>query len=99
MDNPLLENIFNIEIPKITFEQSPEDKYQDGCFELSETFDIDLIKNKFLLCLGQEIDFISEFRKNIYYIYKEHNALDIFFNQNCVYLAKRIFADMLDNYE
>ena len=59
LDNPLLENIFNIEIPKITFEQSPEDKYQDGCFELAETFDINLIKNKFLLCLGQEIDFLS----------------------------------------
>ena len=96
LDNPLLENIFNIEIPKITFEQSPEDKYQDGCFELSETFDIDLIKNKFLLCLGQEIDFISEFRKNIYYIYKEHNALDIFFNQNCVYLGWNLYPDIIE---
>jgi hypothetical protein len=97
LDNPLLENIFNIEIPKITFEQSPEDKYQDGCFELSETFDIDLIKNKFLLCLGQEIDFISEFRKNIYYIYKEHNALDLFYNQNCIYFGWKLYPELFDS--
>ena len=42
-------NILNIKIPKITFEQNEDDKYQNGCFELSETFDINLIRNKYML--------------------------------------------------
>ena len=44
-----LGEILNIKIPKITFEQNDEDIFQNGCFELAETFDINLIKNKFAL--------------------------------------------------
>ena len=97
LDNPLLENIFNIEIPKITFEQSPEDKYQDGCFELAETFDVNLIRNKFILKFDTEFDYSTEFFKTIYNIYKEHNALDIFFNQNCLYFGWRKYPELISS--
>ena len=73
----LIENN-NIKIPKITFEQNEEDKYQDGCFELAETFDVNIIKNKFLFRIFNEIDYMTEFITNIYNIYKDHNALDLF---------------------
>ena len=36
-------DIFKIKIPKITFEQNEEDKFQGGCFELAETFDVNII--------------------------------------------------------
>ena len=90
-----LGEILNIKIPKITFEQNEEDKYQDGCFELADTFDINLIRNKFVLSYGYNVDFITDFRKDIYYIYKEHNALDIFFKQNCIYFDWYLYPEYL----
>ena len=62
-----LSDILNIKIPKITFEQNDEDIFQNGCFELAKTFDINLIKNKLALRIFEEIDYVSEFSKNIYY--------------------------------
>ena len=84
----------NIKIPKITFEQNDEDNYKDGCFELAETFDVNLIRNKFMLKFSYSIDFIWEFSKNIYYIYKDHNALDIFYNQNCPYFGWKLYPEL-----
>ena len=85
----------NVKIPKISFEQNDEDKYQDGCFELAETFDVNLIRNKFILKYYTEIDYSTEFFKTIYNIYKEHNALDIFFNQNCLYFGWRKYPELI----
>ena len=87
----------NVKIPKISFEQNDEDKYQDGCFELAETFDVNLIRNKFILKYYTEIDYSTEFFKTIYNIYKEHNALDIFFNQNCLYFGWRKYPELISN--
>ena len=95
LDTQISGFILNVKIPKISFEQSPEDIYQDGCFELAETFDVNLIKNNFLIRVGQNIDYINEFRKNIYYVYKEHNALDIFINQNCIYFGWNLYPEIL----
>ena len=87
LDLPDLKELTNIKIPKITFEQYTQDDFQDGCFELAETFNVDLIKNNLLLFFNEGIDYTTEFTKFIYTIYKEHNALDIFYNQNCIYLG------------
>ena len=37
-----LSEILKIKIPKISFEQNDEDQYQNGCFELAETFDVNI---------------------------------------------------------
>ena len=63
-----LGDFLDIKFPKITLKPSDEDQCQDGCFELAETFDIDLIKNKILFGIGENIDFGSEFIK-IYIIF------------------------------
>ena len=89
----------NVKIPKISFEQNDEDKYQDGCFELAETFDVNLIRNKFILKFYTDIDYSTEFFKTIYNIYKEHNALDIFFNQNCLYFGWRKYPELISMIE
>ena len=86
--------INNIKIPKITFEQNEEDKYQDGCFELAETFDVNIIKNKFLFRIFNEIDYMTEFITNIYNIYKDHNALDLFYGQNCLYFGWKLYPEL-----
>ena len=71
IQGPELEEIgdfLNIKIPKITFEQNDEDIYQNGCFELAETFDINLIKNNFIYKVGDRINYKTEFCKYVYYI-------------------------------
>ena len=91
-----LAEVLNIKIPKISFEQNEEDKFQNGCFELAETFDINLIKNKLVIGIFDHTDLISEFFKYIYDIYKEHNSLDIFFGQNCLYFGWRLYPDLIN---
>ena len=44
INNEKIQEILKIKIPKITFEQKEEDEYQGGCFELAETFDVNIIK-------------------------------------------------------
>ena len=95
LDLPDLQEFINIKIPKITFEQYTQDDYQDGCFELAETFNVDLIKNKLLLTFNEGIDYTTEFTKFIYNIYKEHNALDLFFRQNCLYLGWNLYPELI----
>ena len=62
-----------------------QDDYQDGCFELSETFNYKIVQNKIILNTDGDIDYYSSISEDIYNIYKEHNALDLFFNQNIKY--------------
>ena len=100
IQGPELEEIgdfLNIKIPKITFEQNDEDIYQNGCFELAETFDINLIKNNFIYKVGDRINDKAEFCKYIYYIYKEHNALDLFIKQNCIYFGWNLYPELIDS--
>ena len=92
-----LSNILNIKIPKITFEENDEEKYQNGCFELAETFDINLIKNNFMFKYLGKIDFLSRFPKLIYDIYKEHNALDLFYKQNCLYFGWKLYPELFSS--
>ena len=100
-ENPLeivgieeLGDILNIKIPKISFSQNDDEKYQDGCFELAETFDINLIKNNFMFKFLGKTDFLSRFPKLIYDIYEEHNALDLFYKQNCIYFGWKLYPEL-----
>ena len=93
----MISNALNIKFPKITFVQNDEDIFQNGCFELAETFDINLIKNKLVLRFFEEIDYVSEFSKNIYNIYKEHNALDLFYSQNCLYFGWKLCPELFSS--
>ena len=85
-------NSFNIIKPKKMIEPDNKDEekdnrdYQDGCFELAETFDNKIVKNKTILCYHDEIDY-SSISDDIYNIYKEHKALDLFFRQNIKYFG------------
>ena len=94
-DNENIGEYIDIKIPKITFEQNEEDKYKNGCFELAETFDINLIRNKYMLRLFDEIDFSTEFSKHVYNIYKDYNALDLFFSQNCLYFGWKLYPELI----
>ena len=97
MDMPDIEDIADIKIPKITYEQNPEDNYQDGCFELAETFDVNLVKNNLMLSLNDNVEYLSVFVESIYNIYKEHNALDIFLSQNCKYFGWYLYPEIIPN--
>ena len=91
-----IKELSDVKIPKITFEQNEEDKYKDGCFELAETFDINLITKKIIYSIGMNIDYLTEFYKDIYYIYQEHNALDIFFKQNCLFFGWYLYPELIN---
>ena len=93
-DREELGDILNIKIPKITFEQK-KDKYQGGCFELAETFDVNIIKKSLIFKTLDFLEFLLDFTKDIYIIYEEHNALDIFYDQNCLYLGWNIYPDLI----
>ena len=91
-ENPLeivgieeLGDILNIKIPKISFSQNDDEKYQDGCFELAETFDINLIKNNFMFKFLGKTDFLSRFPKLIYEFMKSI-MLWIYFISKIVYI-------------
>ena len=86
-----LGELVQLKIPKITFEQCEEDGYENGCFELAETFDINIIKKSLVLRFLGGLEFLYDFCKDIYIIYKEHNALDLFCEQNCLYFGWRIY--------
>ena len=90
-----LGDILKIKIPKITFEQNEEDKFQSGCFELAETFDVNIIKKSLVLRVLDFLDFLYDFSKNIYIIYKEHNALDLFYRINCLYFGWNMYPDLI----
>ena len=92
-----LGDISKMNFPKITFEQGEEDKYHGGCFELAETFDVNIIKKSSVFRVLDFIDFLFDFTKYIYIIYKEHNALDLFYGQNCLYLGWNMYPDLVSS--
>ena len=71
-----------------------QDDYQDGCFELAETFNYKIVQNKIILNTDGDIDYYSSISEDIYNIYKEHNALDLFFNQNIKYFRFYLKIEM-----
>ena len=89
-----LKQFIDLKIPKITFEQHNEDKYQNGCFELAETFDVSIIKNNLICRIIDNVDYISDFTNFIFHIYKEHNCLDLFYSQNCLYFGWNLYPEL-----
>ena len=87
MSKDLIYKIFNIQIPKISFVQEDEEKFENGCFELAETFNTNLINNTHLLSILDSEMYIPQTSLNIYNIYKDHNALDLFYKQNSRYFG------------
>ena len=86
-DDEIFNDLLNIKIPKISFRHDNEDDYQDGCFELAETFDTKIIKDKIVINYYGSILYNENIFKNIYLTYKEHNALDLFYKQNGIYFG------------
>ena len=91
---PDLKKFVNLENSNLIFDRNNKEEYQDDCFELEETFDQNLIKNKQVFKFLDSIDYIIEFSKNIYSIYQEHNALDLFYKQNCIYFGWKIYPEL-----
>ena len=96
--NPLstsnLKDIMNLKTSKIPLEQNNEDIFKNGCFELAETFNTNLITKKHVFRFLEGIDYITEFTENVYNIYKEHNALDLFYRQNCLYFGWKLYPEL-----
>ena len=44
-----------------------------------------------------EIDYVSEFSKNIYNIYKVHNSLDLFYCQICLYFRWKLYLELMNS--
>ena len=47
-----------------------------------------------MLRLFDEIDFSTEFSKHVYNIYKDYNALDLFYSQNCLYFGWKLYPEL-----
>ena len=96
--NPLstsnLKEIMDLKTSKIPLEQNNDDIFKNGCFELAETFNTNLITKKHVFRFLEGIDYIIEFTENIYIIYKDHNALDIFYRQNCLYFGWKLYPEL-----
>ena len=85
-------NIITSSETKIIDEEK-EEGYQDGCFELAEGFDDKIVKNKSVFKMYEFLDNTS-ISDDIYKIYKEHNALDLFFKQNIKYCKYNLDPEM-----
>ena len=73
-----------------------EDDYQDGCFELAETFNYKIVENKTILYIEEFGSlFYSLISDDIYNIYKDHNALDLFLNQIIKYFRFCLKDEMI----
>ena len=64
--DPKLLEFLKVPIPKINFDKNNNEDYQDGCFELAETFDVNLIKNKIIRIITDNIIDISSVCYNLY---------------------------------
>ena len=87
-NDPELLKFLKIPIPKINFtENNNEEDYQDGCFELGETFNVNIINNKIVRIQSDNLIDFTEIAYNIYLTYTDNNALDLFFKYNSIYFG------------
>ena len=82
-----------IPIPKMNFNNDNED-YQNGCFELAETFDINLVKSK-VYKKGDCIFDFGPIKYSLYLLYKDNDALDLYYKYNIKYLGFRLEPDII----
>ena len=76
-----------ISIPKINFDNNNNEDYQDGCFELGENFDINIVKSKIFHIFTENLIDISSFGYNLYLTYSDNNALDLFYKHIDQYIG------------
>ena len=86
-NDPEFIDFHKLEIPKINFNENNNEDYQDGCFELAETFDINLIKNKIIRKHTDNIFDSGAIAYYLYLTYGDNNALDIFFKFASLYYS------------
>ena len=82
-----------IPIPKMNFNNDNED-YQNGCFELAETFDINLVKSK-VYKKGDCIFDFGPIKYSLYLLYKDNDALDLYYKYNIKYLGFSLEPDII----
>ena len=83
-------------ISKINFNENNNEDYQDGCFELAETFDLNLIKNKIIRRHSDCMIDISAICYNLYLTYSERNALNVFFKFASLYYGFSIDPESIN---
>ena len=83
------------QIPKITFDNNNNEDYNDGCFELAETFDANLINNKIFKILNENILDIASTTYYLYLTYKENNALNLFYKYNSKYCGCYVDPELI----
>lgn len=93
--DPELIDFLNIKIPKINFDENNNEDYQDGCFELAETFDINLVKNKIIYIYNDNLLDMTSICYNIYMTYSENNALNFFYKYNGKYFGFTIEPEFI----
>ena len=93
--DPKLLDFLKIKIPKINFNEINNEDYQDGCFELTDTFDNNLVKNKIIRMHTDILFDITSICNQIYLTYNEHNALDLFFKYNSRYFGFSIDPELV----
>ena len=94
-NDPELLEFLKVPIPKLNFEDNNDD-IQDGCFELSETFDINIIKNKIVRLCRDSVYGLSSICYNLYLTYSENNALDLFFKYTAKYYGFTIYPENIN---
>ena len=93
--DPKLLEFLKVPIPKINFDKNNNEDYQDGCFELAETFDVNLIKNKIIRIITDNIIDMASICYNLYLSYNENNALNLFYKYNCRYYGFSIDPEII----
>ena len=85
---------FKIPIPKIIFNDNSED-CQNGCFELAETFDINLVKGKYYSIINNALE-IDPIYVNLYLLYKDNDCLNLYYKNFIKYLDCSIERDIVN---
>ena len=49
------------------------------------------MRNNLIYRIIDNVDYISEFTNFIFHFYKEHNCLDLFYSQNCLYVKRFLY--------
>ena len=81
-DDDKLKAFMKIDIPKINFKENNNEDYQDGCFELADTFDCNLIRNKIIRIHSENLFDISSICYQMYLTYYDNNAMNLFYEYN-----------------
>ena len=94
-NDPKLLDFLKIKIPKINFNDINDEDYQDGCFELSDNFDNNLIKNTIIKMHTDILFDITNICYQIYLTYNDHGATNIFYKYFSKYFGFSIDPELI----